>query len=74
MRCWALVKGLEREWQDFRIVDISQKGCPIKTVDNWKNILLHVEGKDCVSITPVQPACQPQQLEVNWIRGYRGTV
>lgn len=56
------MKSLEWGWQAFRIVDTSQKGYPIKTVDNWKTFLFHVEGKDCVSITPLQPARQPQYL------------
>lgn len=64
-RGWA-----ERGWQPFGTVRSAQKGNPMETVDNGKNILFHVEGVDCVAIIPKRLACRPQRLKINWLHCY----
>lgn len=39
----------------------------MELVDSGKNILFHLEGMDCVAITPKRPAYRSQQLKIGSI-------
>lgn len=55
------------EWQAFGAAYISQRGYSTEDMDNRRNILFHLEGVHCVSITAKWTAFQPQRLKINWI-------